>query len=72
MTRDAYSVHARRWDRGWELHIVGPNHYEGTTQARGLRSAESMARDFIALDLEVPEDSFDVKIVPEVGSSGGR
>jgi len=25
-----------------------------------------MARDYIALDLEIPQDSFDVQIVPEV------
>jgi hypothetical protein len=67
MTRDTYTVRASRWDRGWELHIAGPNRYEGTTQAGGLRSAEAMARDYIALDLDVPEDSFDVKVVPEVG-----
>lgn len=37
------------------------------TQSRSLADAESMARDYIALDLEVPEDSFDVRITPEVG-----
>jgi DNA-directed RNA polymerase specialized sigma subunit len=37
------------------------------TQSRSLADAEEMARDYIALDLDVPEDSFDVRITPEVG-----
>ena len=66
VTRETYTVHARRWENGWELHIDGPR-VEGVTQTRGLKSAERMARDYIALELEEPADSFDVKIVPEVG-----
>lgn len=63
MNREAYTVRAKRWQNGWELHIDGL----GVTQAHGLKSAERMARDYIALDLEIPADSFDVNIVPEVG-----
>lgn len=66
MTRKTYTVRAKRWQNGWELHIDGPD-YEGVTQSYGLKSAERMARDYIALDLEVPEDSFDIVIIPEVG-----
>ena len=66
MTRETYTVRAKRWQNGWELHIDGPRCI-GVTQSRGLRSAERAARDYIALDLEVPEDSFDVAIEPEVG-----
>ena len=58
-----YQVVAKRWRRGWELHIAGV----GVTQARSLADAEEMARDYIALDLDVPEDSFDVRVTPEVG-----
>ena len=58
-----YEVLAKRWRRGWELHIAGV----GVTQARSLADAEGMARDYIALDLDVSEDSFDVRITPEVG-----
>lgn len=58
-----YTVHARHWDRGWELHIQGV----GVTQVRRLTEAEAMARDYIALDLDVPKDSFEVEIVPEMG-----
>lgn len=72
MTRNTYTVHAKRWEHGWELAIAGPAGYEGASQAHGLKSAERMARDYIALDLEVPEDSFDVEIVPEVGGYLGE
>lgn len=57
-----YLVHAKRWDRGWELHIDGV----GVTQTRRLSRAEAVVRDYIALDLGVAGDSFDVEIIPEV------
>lgn len=59
-----YDVRARRWARGWELHIDGV----GVTQSRSLSEAEGMVRDYIALDLDSDPDSFDVVIVPEVGN----
>ncbi len=59
----SYSVTARRWKRGWELHIAG----EGVTQSRSLAEAEGMVRDYISLMRSVPEESFDVEITPEVG-----
>jgi DNA-directed RNA polymerase specialized sigma24 family protein len=71
MSLNTYTVRARRWDHGWELHISGPDDYQGTTQSRGLMSAERMARDYIALDLEVAPDTFTVDIVPEVGGPLG-
>lgn len=58
-----YTVRAKRWARGWELHIDGI----GVTQARNLGEAEGMVRDYIALDLGVPADSFDVVIATEIG-----
>jgi hypothetical protein len=58
-----YRVTARRWKRGWELHIAG----EGVTQSRSLAEAEDMVRDYIAVMHGVPERSFDVEITPEVG-----
>lgn len=58
-----YRVRARRWSRGWELHIDGV----GVTQSRSLSGAEEMVRDYISLDLGVQPDSFDVVITPEVG-----
>jgi DNA-directed RNA polymerase specialized sigma subunit len=59
-----YEVVARRWRGGWELHITGV----GVTQSRNLADAGAMVRDYISLDLDVPEDSFDVRITPEVGN----
>jgi hypothetical protein len=61
--RATYTVVAKRWRHGWELHIEGL----GVTQSRNLADAEAMARDYIALDLDVPDDSFDVRVMPEVG-----
>jgi hypothetical protein len=58
-----YKVRAKRWARGWELHIDGV----GVTQSHSLRDAEGMARDYIALDTDVLPESFVVEIVPEIG-----
>jgi hypothetical protein len=58
-----YSVHARRWAHGWELHIDGI----GVTQSRNLDGAEQMVRDYIE-SLTGRDTSGDVvKIKPEVG-----
>lgn len=51
-----YEVTAKRWARGWELHIAGV----GVTQSHGLYDAERMVRDYIELDLGT--HSFDVVI----------
>jgi DNA-directed RNA polymerase specialized sigma24 family protein len=58
-----YTVRAKRWRRGWELHIDGL----GVTQSRTLNDAEEMARDYIAVVTGAPPDSFSIEIVPEVG-----
>lgn len=62
-TRTEYVVIATQWARGWELGIQGV----GATQSRSLDDAEMMARDLIARRLEVPANSFDVIIKPELG-----
>lgn len=64
LTRQTYTVVAKRWKDGWELYIES-SHYRGTTQAHDLESAESMARDYIALDRNIQPDSFDVVIIPD-------
>lgn len=58
-----YTVRAKRWARGWELHIDGV----GVTQSKTLNDAETMARDYIALDTGAAPTSFNVEILPEVG-----
>ena len=42
------------------------------TQARRLQKAEAMVRDAIALFLDVPSDSFDVRIEPLLPRSSGE
>ncbi|HWB35281.1 MAG TPA: hypothetical protein VHA75_04565 [Rugosimonospora sp.] len=56
--RKTFEVQVKPWDGGYELHIAGL----GVTQTENLAEAEAVARDFIALDLDVPADSFDVVI----------
>lgn len=56
-----YNVRATQWEHGWELDIDGV----GVTQSHGLGDAEMMVRDYIALDLGVPSDSFGVDIAPD-------
>jgi hypothetical protein len=38
-----YTVRAKRWEHGWELHIEGV----GVTQSRTLDNASKMVRDYI-------------------------
>lgn len=57
-----YSVLARHWEHGWELHIGDDL---GVTQSRTLQDADMMARDYIALDLDIPADSFGVDVTLE-------
>jgi hypothetical protein len=62
-----YTVHAKRWTHGWELHIEDADGNEvGVTQSRTLGDAERMVRDYLALDLDANPDSFDVVIRPEL------
>jgi CRP-like cAMP-binding protein len=66
--KTTYTVHAKRWARGWELHIEGV----GVTQSRALNDAEAMVRDYISLDTGTTPDSFAVKIIPEVSTDVDR
>jgi DNA-directed RNA polymerase specialized sigma24 family protein len=58
-----YTVRAKRWKHGWELHIDGI----GVTQSRNLDGAEQMVRDYIETltDHDTADDA--VVIHPEVG-----
>lgn len=58
-----YVVLAKRWKRGWELHVDGV----GVTQAGTLSKAEAVAREYIAFALDLDdENSFDVDVVPQL------
>jgi hypothetical protein len=48
-----YNVTAKRWAKGWELHIDGV----GVSQSRTLASAEGMAREYIALALDLADET---------------
>lgn len=58
-----YTVRAKRWKHGWELHIDGV----GVTQSRNLDGAEQMVRDYIETltDHATTDDS--ILIQPVVG-----
>jgi len=62
--KTAYTVTAKRWDGGCELHIDDI----GVTQSRTLNDAETMVRDYIALDTGVDPGAFAVQITLETGS----
>lgn len=60
---DSYTVTAKRWPRGWELHIDGV----GVTQTPSLATAEAIAREYIAFALDLDdENAFDVDVVPQL------
>lgn len=58
--RAAYTVRAVRAGAWWAIEVP---EVEGTfTQARRLDQVEAVAREAIALMLDVPEDSFDLEL----------
>ncbi|MDA2811021.1 hypothetical protein O4J56_10270 [Nocardiopsis sp. RSe5-2] len=57
-----YTVHARKWDGGWELRIVGA----GVTWAPDLAHAGPVARAFVG------DPSARVEVVPTVGGEADR
>lgn len=63
-----YSVTAKRWEHGWELHIDGV----GVTQCTGLTGAERAARDYVAIVIGGEPASFDVEITPELDEEIGE
>lgn len=58
-----YNVRAKRWKRGWELHIDGI----GVTQVKRLTKAEVVARDYIALMTGESGNSVQIKLTAELG-----
>jgi hypothetical protein len=62
MVAVSYTVTAKRWKGGWELHIDG----EGVTQSRTLAVAEQAVRDYIATLHDLDEVTDDITIVPEL------
>jgi DNA-directed RNA polymerase specialized sigma subunit len=60
-----YTVRAKRWKHGWELHIDGI----GVTQSRSLDGAEQMVRDYIET-LTDHDTADDVVIIQPVVGGG--
>jgi DNA-directed RNA polymerase specialized sigma subunit len=58
-----YTVRAKRWVHGWELHIDGV----GVTQSRSLGDAERMVRDYIETLTDHDTSGDQVVITPVVG-----
>jgi len=58
-----YSVRAKRWAHGWELHIDGV----GVTQSRSLGEAEQIVRDYIETLTDHDTAGEQVTITPEIG-----
>jgi hypothetical protein len=48
-----YTVDAKRWEHGWELHVEGV----GVTQSKSLHSAASVAREYISLAEDISDES---------------
>lgn len=64
-----YTVTAKHWANGWELHIDGI----GVTQARSLSVAEATAREYIAFALDIEdENSFDVDVVSQLDAESAK
>jgi DNA-directed RNA polymerase specialized sigma subunit len=65
--RKVYTACAHREGKWWAISVKGlPG---ALSQVRRLDQAEAMAREVIALVLDVPEDSFDVVVAPELSEA---
>lgn len=64
-----YTVQAKRWARGWELHIFDADGAEvGATQSHTIAGADRMARDYVALLYDADPASFEFDIRPDLGA----
>jgi predicted RNase H-like HicB family nuclease len=66
--RKLFRAIAERDGRWWFVRV--PDERGLYTQVRRLDQAEAMIREVIGLMLEVPEDSFDVAVEPQIQSLG--
>jgi hypothetical protein len=60
----AYTARAQRVDGWWAISVDGVK--GAHTQVRRLDQAEDAVRDLVGLILDIPTDSFEVKIAPEI------
>lgn len=66
--KTTYTVTAKRWKHGWELHVDGI----GVTQSKTLATAEQMVRDYIETLTDQDVSGADVVITPELGALGKK
>jgi len=65
----AYTVEAKRWEHGWELHVGGV----GVTQSRSLHSAARIVREYVSLVEGISDEStIDVEIRPQIADALGK
>lgn len=62
MTGTTYTVTAKRWEGGWELHIDGI----GVTQSRTLANAAQQVSDYIATLTDVAPER--IRVLPDLSS----
>ncbi|MGH3321609.1 MAG: hypothetical protein ACRDN9_15835 [Streptosporangiaceae bacterium] len=64
----AYTVTAKRWAHGWELHIRDDQSgHIGVTQSRTLEGADRMVRDYIESLTDHDATDDEVTIRPDLG-----
>ena len=57
-----FDVTISREGKWW---MVATPEIDGLTQARSVHEARDMARDYIAITLDIPKDSFDIQVHAE-------
>jgi DNA-directed RNA polymerase specialized sigma subunit len=66
--RKTYTVRARRWSGGWELHIADV----GVTQVNTLARADQQVRDYLETRYDVDVGDVEINVVPELGGLEDR
>lgn len=64
MTGTTYTVTAKRWEGGWELHIDGI----GVTQSRTLANAAQQVSDYIATLTDADVAPERIRVLPDLSS----
>jgi hypothetical protein len=70
MTRKTYTAVCQRSQRWWAIQIAEVR--GAFSQARRLDQVERMVRDVVSLALEIPPDSFDVRVEPRLPADAQR
>lgn len=63
----AYDVRAKRWDKGWELHISCDGEHVGVTQVKRLRDADAQVRDYLETRFGQHSGRARIRLLPDLG-----